>query len=440
MLNLTPEQDYVLSTVESRDVHFVRLWFVDVLGNLKSLAIVTNELERAFDIGIPIDGNCVAGFGSKNERDIIAWPLAQTFQILPWRPDEKCVARMFCELKNPDGTMFESSSRAILTKAMKKADELGYLVNIKPEIEYFYFKDESAPAVLDEATTFDLTCRDAASDLRRDTVITLENMGIPIANSHHEIGHSQHEIDLRTMDAMATADSIMTYKVAVKEIAQAHGVYASFMPKPITDQPGNSMHMYFHLVDEQENNAFFDKSDKSEYNLSPIAKHFMAGVLKHAREFCMLTNQYQNSYKRLVGQDCLSNHIAWSRRNKYTLLRVPGSRPGMEESSRVELRCPDPACNPYLAISAVIFAGLDGIENKLELEKPTEETTLITTNCPKLPYHLGEAIEEFENSELMKKVLGERIHEYLVKVKQNEWRRAISRVTEIEINDFLAVL
>lgn len=440
MNKFTPEQDYVINTVNSRDVHFLRCWFVDVLGNLKSLAIVPDELERAFDIGIPLDGNSIAGFGSKSESDIIAWPDASTFQILPWRPEEKCVARMFCNTNNPDGTPFASDTRQILAKVLKKASDMGFLVNVKPEIEYYYFQDSNKPTPLDEGSSFDLTSLDSATDLRRDTVLTLESVGIPVQYSHHEKGPSQHEIDLRTTGAKEMADSILTYKLTVKEIALKHGVYASFMPKPMTDKPGNSMHLHIHLTDEEGNNIFFDENDDSPYCLSTIARQFIAGILKYAKETCMITNQYQNSYKRLIGMDCLTNHIAWSRSNRCTLVRIPGYRPQTEECSRIEIRNPDPACNPYLALSAIISAGLAGIEEALELEAPSEDSDKTLKTCEKLPTTLGEAIFEFERGSLMKKTFGEQVCNYLLKVKKAEWRRMIELVNEYEIQDFLAVL
>lgn len=440
MNKFTPEQDYVINTVNSRDVHFLRCWFVDVLGNLKSLAIVPDELERAFDIGIPLDGNSIAGFGSKSESDIIAWPDASTFQILPWRPEEKCVARMFCNTNNPDGSPFASDTRQILAKVLKKASDMGFLVNVKPEIEYYYFQDSNKPTPLDEGSSFDLTSLDSATDLRRDTVLTLERVGIPVQYSHHEKGPSQHEIDLRTTGAKEMADSILTYKLTVKEIALKHGAYASFMPKPMTDKPGNSMHLHIHLTDEEGNNIFFDENDDSPYCLSTIARQFIAGILKYAKETCMITNQYQNSYKRLIGMDCLTNHIAWSRSNRCTLVRIPGYRPQTEECSRIEIRNPDPACNPYLALSAIISAGLAGIEEALELEEPSEDSDETLKTCEKLPTTLGEAIFEFERGSLMKKTFGEQVCSYLLKVKKAEWRRMIELVNEYEIQDFLAVL
>ena len=440
MHEMSPQEDYVINTVNSRDVHFIRCWFVNVLGQAKSLAIVPNELERAFDIGIQLDGNCIDGFQSQNESDIIAWPDASTFQILPWRPDEKCVARMFCAIKNPDGSPFQSDSRYILSRVLKRASEKGFLVNIKPEIEFFYFKSKEEPIPLDFGSSFDLTSLDSASDLRRDTVLTLESIGIPVRYSHHEMGPAQNEIELRTTDAMSMADSVLSYKLAVKEVARKHGAYASFMPKPIQDQPGNSMHLNIHLTDKDGVSVFYDENSKSEYKLTDIAHQFMAGILKYASEFCLLTNQYQNSYKRLVSKACKSNNIAWSRHNMHTIMRLPGHRPNTEEATRIVLRNPDPACNPYLAFAAIINAGLAGIDEKLELEPPCEETLPDSNDNKKLPSTLGEALQSFRDSTLMKETLGEQIFDYLIKVKGAEWRREISTITEHELNEYLAVL
>lgn len=440
MKHYSAQEDYVLNTVNNRDVHFLRFWFADVLGNLKSFAIVPNELERAFEIGMPMDGNCIAGFESKQESDIIAWPEASSFQILPWRPNENCVARMFCNTKTPDGEPFASDTRHILQEVLTKASKRGYVVNVKPEIEYYYFEDQSLPIPLDEGSAFDLTSLDSATDIRRDTILTLESVGIPVEKSLHEAGASQHEIDLRTQDALSMADSILTYKLAVKEIALKHGVFASFMPKPLNDQPGSSMHLHIHLSNEAGENVFFAKNSGDKYCLSAKAKQFIAGILKYAREFCLITNQYQNSYKRLIAQNCLATKIGWSRDNRSTIVRVPGHRPESEDCARVELKFPDPACNPYLALAAIVNAGLAGIKEKLKLENATEKTG-DNENCDKeLPFTLGEAILEFENSELMRRTLGDSVFEYILKVKKAEWRKAISVVDEYELENYLAVL
>ncbi len=439
MHEITPQEDYVINTVKSRDVHFLRCWFVDVLGNPKSLAIVPNELERAFDIGIPLNGNYLAGFNSESETDIIAWPEASTFQVLPWRPDEKCVARMFCTLKNPDGTPFFADSRTILSETLKQASNAGFLANIKPEIQFYYFKSKDDPTPLDKGSSFDLTSLDSASDLRRDTVLTLEQVGIPVQYSHHELGNSQNEIELRTTDAMSMADSVLTYKLAVKEIATKHGVYASFMPKPTDNQPANSMHLHIHLTDEEGKSVFFDEGSKDCNNLSQTAGQFIAGILKYAPEFCMITNQYTNSYKRIVSSDHLGNTIGWSKTNKSTIIRITGHRPNTEEGSRIELKMPDPACNPYLAFAAIISSGLAGIKENLEVPSPIEsEEEAESPN--RLPQTLGEALYLFKQSALMKEVLGERVFNYLVSEKTREWHKEISHVSATETENYLAVL
>ncbi len=440
MKHYSAQEDYVLNTVNNRDVHFLRFWFADVLGNLKSFAIVPNELERAFEIGMPMDGNCISGFESKQESDIIAWPEASSFQILPWRPNENCVARMFCNTKTPDGEPFASDTRHILQEVLTKASKMGYVVNVKPEIEYYYFEDQSLPIPLDEGSAFDLTSLDSATDIRRDTILTLESVGIPVEKSLHEAGASQHEIDLRTQDALSMADSILTYKLAVKEIALKHGVFASFMPKPLNDQPGSSMHLHIHLSNEAGENVFFAKNSGDKYCLSAKAKQFIAGILKYAREFCLITNQYQNSYKRLISKDCLATQIAWSRDNRSTIIRVPGHRPESEDCARVELKFPDPACNPYLALAVIVNAGLAGIKEKLKLESASEKPIDKANKQFQLPYTLGEAIVEFENSELMKSTLGDSVFEYILKVKKAEWMKAISVVDEYELENYLAVL
>lgn len=436
----TPQQDYVLNTINNRDVHFVRFWLSDVLGNLKSFALVPNELERSFKIGVTMDGNPLAGFESSTEQDIIVWPDAASFQILPWRPDEKRVGRMFCNAKTPDGDPFASDTRYILQKVLEHASELGFLVNIKPEIEFYYFADDQYPCPLDEGSSFDLTSLDSASDLRRDTILTLEALGIPVEKSHHEKGPSQNEIDLRTQDALSMADSILTYKAAVKEIANKHGVFASFMPKPTTELPGSGMNVQIHLVDKKANNVFYSKTAKKDANLSKTAKCFMAGVLKHAKEFCLLTNQYQNSYKRFCSPEYLATNIAWSKNSKKTILRVPGHRPKEKEYTRVILKMPDVACNPYLAFAGIIAAGLDGIEQNLKLEAATEDTETEGKTFEKLPETLGEAVYYFESSELMNSVLGDVVFRYITDVKRREWRRAISVVDDYELEQYLAVL
>ena len=443
-----PQQDFVQKTVKSRDVHFIRFWFTDVLGNMKSFAVVPGELDGAFADGMGFDGSCIEGFSKRQESDMLAFPDPSTFQVLPWRPDSNAVARMFCDIKTPDGKPFEGDPRHVLERAVQKASDAGYIFNVGPELEFFYFKDSTSTEVLDRGSYFDLTSLDSASDLRRDTVLTLEKMGIPVEYSHHEMGPSQHEIDLRYADALSMADAVMTYKLAVKEIALKHGVYASFMPKPLADAPGSGMHVHQSLFDFDGNNAFFDTSDPWGYNLSDLAKHYIAGLLKYAPEFCLVTNQYVNSYKRLTSGTEAPTFLSWARNNRSTLVRVPGYRPNREDACRVELRSPDPAANPYLAFAVMLAAGMAGIEEGLELQPPTENQDLFSLSRQELrdrglrtlPESLGEAVELFAESELMREVLGEHIFDYLVKTKRAEWNEYQGFVTSWELDRCLAVL
>ncbi len=444
----TPDQDFVLKTVKSRDVHFVRFWFCDVLGRMKSFAVIPSELEHAFEEGMGFDGSCIRGFVQSNESDMLLYPEASTFQILPWRPEHNAVARMFCSIKTPEGEYFDGDSRNVLKRQTARAAQLGYVMNVGPELEYFYFQDSSHTEVLDHGGYFDLTTLDMASDLRRDTILTLEKMGIPVEYSHHESGPSQQEIDLRFADALTMADNVMTYKLVVKEIAMKYGVYASFMPKPLVDAPGSGMHIHQSLFDSEGNNAFFDTSDPDGYNLSKVAKHYIAGLLKYVPEFCLLTNPCINSYKRLVPGGEAPVHITWARKNRSTLVRIPGYKPSKEEACRVELRNPDPSSNPYLVFAAVLAAGLKGIEDELELAPPTETQDLYylgrqdlqARGVAVLPDTLGEAVELFAESELMKEVLGEHIHSFLVEAKREEWNEYQRQVSKWELDRYFGVL
>ena len=441
---MTPEQDFVLKTMKARDVHFVRLWFTDVLGTMKSFAVSPSEIEDAFQEGMGFDGSCVAGFSPTEESDMLAFPDPSTFQVLPWRPSDNAVARMFCDIRTPDGQAFEGDPRQVLRRMVDKAADAGFMFNVGPELEYYYFKDADTPQPLDRGGYFDLTSLDYASDLRRDTVLTLEKMGIPIEYSHHENGPSQHEIDLRYTDALSMADAVMTYKLVVKEIAMDHGVYASFMPKPLAQAPGSGMHVHQSLVDLEGNNLFFDESDPLGYNLSKTAKHYIAGILKYAPEFSLITNQYVNSYKRLISDGEVPARLSWARSNRSTLLRVPGYRPNRADACRVELRSPDPAANPYLAFAVMLAAGLAGIEEELEPPDPIEDENLYDARFrfgrSMLPTNLGEAVERFESSELMRKTLGGHIHSYLVESKRAEWLEYLRHVSSWELDRFLAVL
>ena len=447
-MSSNPEQDFVLKTIKGRDVHFVRFWFTDVLGNMKSFAVIPSELENAFEDGMGFDGSCVEGFCRTRESDMLAFPDASTFQVLPWRPESNAVGRRFCDIRTPEGKPFEGDPRQVLAREVQRALDIGYVLNVGPELEFFYFKDQHSTEVLDHGGYFDLTSLDYASDLRRDTVLTLEKMGIPVEYSHHENGPSQHEIDLRFTDALSMADAVMTYKLVVKEIAMKHGVYASFMPKPLADAPGSGMHVHQSLFDLDGNNAFFDPNDPLGYNLSDLAKHYIAGLLKYAPEFCCITNQYVNSYKRLVSGGEAPTYISWGARNRSTLVRIPAYRPNREVACRVELRNPDPAANPYLAFACMLAAGLAGIEEELPLQDPTEGLDLFELSrqdlrkqgVRTLPESLGEAVELFAESELMKKTLGEHIHGYLVETKRAEWNEYQGTVSEWERNRYLEVL
>lgn len=444
----SPDQDFVLKTIKSRDVHFVRFWFCDVLGRMKSFAVIPSELENAFEEGMGFDGSCVQGFSMESESDMLAYPEASTFQILPWRPERNAVARMFCSIRTPEGEPFEGDSRDVLKRITARVEQMGYVMNVGPELEYFYFKDAEHTEVLDRGGYFDLTSLDSASDLRRDTVLTLEKMGIPVEYSHHESGPSQQEIDLRFADALTMADNVMTYKQVVKEIAMKYGAYASFMPKPLSDAPGSGMHVHQSLFDEKGNNAFFDKNDPDGFNLSKTAKHYIAGLLKYAPEYCLVTNPSVNSYKRLVPGGEAPVHVTWARRNRSALVRIPGYKPNKEEACRVELRNPDPSANPYLVFAVTLAAGLKGMEEELSLPDPIEDGNLHLATRQQLkekgiqtlPDTLGEAVELFAQSELMKETLGEHIHSFLVEKKREEWNEFQRHVTDWELERYLSVL
>ena len=444
----TPDQDFTLKTIKMRDVHFVRLWFTDVLGRLKSFAVIPSELDAAFEDGMGFDGNSVDGFGSPEEADMLACPDATTFQILPWRPASNAVARMFCDIRTTDGVPFEGDPRQVLRRVCERTAEAGYVLNVGPELEFFYFAGKDDPTPLDNGGYFDLTSLDHASDLRRDTILTLEKMGIPVEYSHHESAPSQHEIDLRYSDAMSMADNVMTYKLVVKEVAMKHGVHASFMPKPLAGVSGSGMHVHQSLFDLDGNNAFFDADDPDGYNLSRIAKSYMAGLLKYAPEFSLLSNQTVNSYKRLGAEEDAPRYIAWSRKNRQTLLRVPVCRPTRDVSCRIELRSPDPAANPYLLFAAMLAAGMKGIEDGLELPAPMEladiaglsKAQLAAKGILTVPVTLGEAIDAFEGSNLMREVLGEHIHAFLVDEKRREWESYRRSVSSWELNRYLEEL
>jgi glutamine synthetase len=438
-------KDEVLAAVDERDVKFIRLWFTDILGQLKSFAITRDEVATALEQGMGFDGSSITGFNAIEESDMIAMPDPSTFAVLPYRPRERAVARMFCDILVPGGEPYEGDPRYVLRRALERAKTMGFdHYYLGPELEYFYFKGSDATEVLDQGGYFDLTTLDAASDLRRDTVMALEQIGIDIEYSHHEVGPSQHEIDMRYADALRMADNVMTYRTIVKEIAHKHGCYATFMPKPLFGENGSGMHTHQSLF-RGDQNAFFDPDD--EYFLSAEAKGFIAGMLRHAREISCVFAQWVNSYKRLVPGYEAPVYVAWSRRNRSALVRVPVYHPGKEQSTRAELRCPDPACNPYLTFAALLHAGLEGIEKGYELPPPMEKNLYHLTHeereragIESLPETLGEAIELGAASELLLTSFGEHIHSRYVDLKREEWEEYRVQVTPWEIERFLPIL
>ncbi len=435
----------VLAHVEERDVKFIRLWFTDILGQLKSFAITKEQLGAALDHGMGFDGSSITGFNAIEESDMVAMPDPSTFAVLPYRPQEQAVARMFCDIQVPGGAPYEGDPRYVLRRAMQRADELGFShFYLGPELEFFYFKSPTGTETLDRGGYFDLTTLDAASDVRRETVLALEAMGIEVEYSYHEGGPSQHEIDMRHTDALQMADNVMTYRTVVKEVAHKHGYYATFMPKPLHDQNGSGMHTHQSLF-RGEQNAFFDPDD--EFFLSPIAKSFIAGQLRHAREMSCVFAQWVNSYKRLVPGYEAPVYIAWSRRNRSALIRVPVYHPGKERATRAEIRCPDPACNPYLTFAALLHAGLDGIEKGYELPAPMDTNLYdlshderVRAEIEALPESLGDAIELGAESELLLRAFGEHTHTRFVDIKRAEWDDYRVQITPYEIERYLPIL
>ncbi|MFH1791087.1 MAG: glutamine synthetase family protein [Candidatus Omnitrophota bacterium] len=435
----------ILKLAKEKDVKFIRLWFTDVLGQVKSFAITYDELEGALEKGMGFDGSSITGYQDIEESDMIAMPDPDTFQILPWRPAEKAVARMICNILNPDRTPYEGDPRYVLKKALERAKKMGFdHFYLGPELEYFYFRNDAGTDILDKGGYFDLTTLDVASDLRRETVLALEKMGIRVEYSHHEVAPSQHEVDMRYTDALKMADNVITYRIVVKEIASKFGVYATFMPKPIFGQNGSGMHTHQSLF-RGNKNAFFDP--KSKDNLSDVAYSYIAGLLRHAREICSIFAQTTNSYKRLVPGYEAPVYIAWSRRNRSALVRVPLYHPGQENATRCEFRACDPACNPYLTFAAMLHAGLDGVEKGYKIPKPMETNLYHLTDAERkekgietLPDSLGHAISITENSSLVKKVLGDHIFPRFVELKKKEWDDYRIQVPQYELNKYLPVM
>jgi glutamine synthetase len=444
MSNNAESKDYVLQTAREHDVKFIRLWFTDILGSLKSVAITVEELAKALEEGIGFDGSSIEGFARIDESDMIAMPDPATFAIIPWRPQERSVARMFCDILHPDGTSFEGDPRYILRRNLKRAADLGYTFYVGPELEYFYFAKPEGTELLDHGGYFDMTPLDAATDLRRETVLALEQLGIMVEASHHEVAPSQHEIDLRYTDALTMADSTMTYRLTVKEVAMRSGVYATFMPKPLRDENGSGMHVHQSLF-EGERNVFFDAADP--YYLSAMARSYIAGLLRHAREITLVTNEWVNSYKRLVPGFEAPVYLTWARRNRSDLVRVPEYKPGKENATRIEYRSPDPACNPYLAFAAMLAAGLEGIEKEYPCPEPVEENVYEMTEEERqergidhLPGSLWEAVELAEESDVLRRCLGDRLFHSLINNKKIEWSDYRRQVTDYELNRYLPIL
>ena len=437
------EAEYVLKTVEDREIRFVRLWFTDVLGFLKSITITAQELEGAFADGLGFDGSAIEGFSRIQEADMVAMPDPSTFQPIPWR-SEQGVARMFCDVHEPDGAPFDGDPRYVLKRQLAKAADRGYTFYVGPELEYFYFSRPDSTEFLDRGGYFDETPAGATADLRKRTVAYLEAMGIPVEAVHHEVAPSQHEIDLRYTDALTMADSVMAYRLAVKEAAQEFGVYATFMPKPVEGVDGSGMHTHQSLF-EGDRNAFFDPTD--EVHLSKTGKTYIAGILRHAKEITLVTNQWVNSYKRLVPGYEAPVYLCWARRNRSALVRVPMYQPGKEKATRIEFRSPDPACNPYLAFAVMLAAGLKGIEEEYQLPPEASDNIYQMTEAERraagidsLPEDLYEAIRVADGSDLLRETLGDHVVEYLIRNKREEWDEYKAHVTPFELERYLPLL
>ena len=445
MVERNPEAiDYVLHEAREHDFKLIRLWFADILGNLKGFATTVEELEGSLTRGMGFDGSTIEGFARSDERDLYALPDPNTFNVLPWRPHTDGVARMFCDIITPSDEPFEGDPRFVLKRNLERAAKLGYTYYVAPEIEYFYFKDSHSAQPLDQGDYFDQDATDLATDLSRDTVLTLEELGIAVESSHHEGAPSQHEIVLRHTDALTMADTVMTTRLAVKEIARQHGYHATFMPKPVAGINGSGMHTHQSLF-QGDRNVFFESGD--DYHLSETARCFIAGQMRHAREITAVTNQWVNSYKRIVPGFEAPTYVSWALVNRSDLIRVPAYKPGREESRRVEYRAPDPACNPYLAFSVMLAAGLEGIEKEYSLDPPLEanveeirDRERREMGIEQLPGNLWEAIQVTEGSELVCEALGEHVFRSFIENKKIEWERYRSQVTDYELERYLPVL
>ncbi len=436
--------DDVKKIVKEKNVSFIQFWFTDVLGFLKSFAVTASELEEGLTEGMGFDGSSIEGFARIEESDMIAKPDPTTFQLVPWRDGDFPVARLICDILNPDGTPYDGDPRYIFKRLLKKVAGKGYKFYVGPELEYFYFKNSGSTEILDKGGYFDARPVDMGGDFRRDTIFALQAMGIHVEYSHHEVAHSQHEIDLRYDEGLRMADITMTYRMIVKEIARQNGVYATFMPKPIFGVNGSGMHVHQSLF-KGDKNAFYDPDAK--YNLSDLAKHYIAGILRHAPEITAVTNQWVNSYKRLVPGYEAPVYVSWANRNRSAMVRVPMYKPGKEKATRIEFRSPDPACNPYLAFAVMLGAGLEGIENKYQLSDPIEQDIYemgvkerADHGIRELPGNLYAAIQETEKSVLVRKILGDHIFDKFIENKKIEWDQYRTHVSQFEIEQYLPKL
>ncbi len=442
---MAKQEEYVLRTIEERGIRFIRLWFTDVLGFLKSFAITPAELETAFEEGMGFDGSSIDGFSRVQEADMLARPDPTSFQVLPWQSERDGAARMFCNIVTPDGEPFEGDPRSVLARNLQRAADLGFTFFVGPEVEYFYFADAGEePQVLDRGGYFDLTPLDVAQKYRRQTITSLESLGIPVELSHHEVSPSQHELDLRYTDALTMADNLMTTRLVVKEVAMENGIYATFMPKPLEGTDGNALHLHLSLF-EGDRNAFSEPGAAS--GLSKIGEGFIAGLLRHGREITAVTNQWVNSYKRLVAGFEAPVYLTWAHNNQSALIRVPTPKRGKTTSTRIEYRAADPATNPYLAFSVILAAGLAGIEGNYEL--PAETSANIhewtrderrAAGIKRLPGTLDEALDEMRDSELVAGALGEHVFEWFLRNKRREWDRYQRHVSRYELREYLPIL
>lgn len=444
-MDFTPgSKEDVLKYAHENNVSIINLWFCDILGKIKSFGIPPVQLEMAFDEGLGFDGSSVEGFARIYESDLLAKPIPETFRVLPWMVDGRRTARVICDVLNPDGVPYAGDPRHLLKAQLHKLKKDGFTFNVGPELEYSYFKTSEATEELDPAGYFDLIPFDLGSEIRQETVYALQDMGIAVEAAHHEVAPSQHEIDLKHTDALTMADQTMTYRFLVKETARRRGIYATFMPKPVFGQNGNGMHVHQSLF-KNGDNAFFDK--KGEYNLSEVGRCYLAGLLKHCREIVAVTNQWVNSYKRLVPGYEAPVYVAWGQRNRSALVRVPLYKPGKSKATRVEFRCPDPACNPYLAFAVMLAAGMKGIEEKYELPEPVEEDIYLMSaeerkskGIQTLPDSLYSSLEIAQESELVRETLGEHVFSKFLENKFIEWANYRVQVTEYEIEKYMPIL